>query len=226
MYVLLAEDDRKLGKLISHMLKKEKHVVDWLTTGEDVYDYAVGTAYDLLILDWMMPQEDGVSICHRLRRDGYQGAILLLTARDALDDRVKGLDAGADDYIVKPFEFAELFARMRALTRRSQTPIQDDVIQLDNLVIRCTEHTIHRNGEEIQLTPREYQLFELLARNRGQIIRRDVILERIWGYDAEVTSNALDALVRLLRKKIDRPGERKLIQNVRGIGYKVEADYV
>lgn len=222
MYILLAEDDQKLGKLITHMLKKEAYTVEWLDSGHDVYDCVHASSYDVIILDWMMPGEDGVSICRRLRASGYEGAILLLTARDTLDDRVCGLDAGADDYLVKPFQFAELFARVRALARRSRTPLQTDTITAGDLTLCCTQHTLERNGAVIQLTPREFQLLELLLRNQGQVVPRDVILDRIWGYDTDVSSNTLDAFVRLLRKKIDTAGERKLIHNVRGIGYRLE----
>jgi DNA-binding response OmpR family regulator len=147
---------------------------------------------------------------------------LLLTARDSVDDRVCGLDAGADDYLVKPFDFAELFARIRSLLRRRQLPLAEEVIPIRDLLLNCNQRSVQRNGEDIQLTPREFQLLELLARNRGHIVPRDTILDRVWGYDAEVSSNTLDAFVRLLRKKIDRPGESTLIRNVRGIGYKLE----
>ncbi|WCN36351.1 response regulator transcription factor [Aneurinibacillus uraniidurans] len=222
MYVLVAEDDQKLGKLITHMLKKEAHTVDWFDSGHDVVESVQASAYDAVILDWMMPGEDGVSICRRLRAAGYTGGILLLTARDELDDRVCGLDAGADDYLVKPFEFAELLARVRALARRTRTPLVADTIEAGGLVLHCTEHTLRQNDTVIQLTPREFQLMELLLRNRGQVVPRDVILERIWGYDADISSNTLDAFVRLLRKKIDTSGSHKLIQNVRGIGYRLE----
>lgn len=223
MNILLAEDDRKLGNLIAHMLQKEKHTVDWVQNGEDAFDYATSTNYDILILDWMMPGESGVNLCRRLRNSGHQAPILMLTAKDTLDDRVQGLDAGADDYLVKPFEFAELFARLRALSRRSVIPLKEETIKIGNLELHCNSHTFIRNGEEIQLTPREFQLLELLARNRGQVIPREVIYERVWGYEADVTSNTIDAFVRLLRKKIDRPGQKKLISNVRGVGYKLEA---
>ena len=120
MQILLAEDDSRLGNLIVHMLKKERHTVDWVQNGNDAFDYALNTLYDIIILDWMMPGDSGVNVCRRLRNDGYQGPVLMLTAKDTLDDRVHGLDAGADDYLVKPFEFAELFARIRALSRRAK----------------------------------------------------------------------------------------------------------
>ncbi|WP_027417298.1 response regulator transcription factor [Aneurinibacillus terranovensis] len=226
MHILLAEDDKKLGRLIVHMLKAEGYLVDWVISGRQAYEYTLFGEYDLIIMDWMMPETDGISVCKRLREDNYQGAILVLTARDALDDCVTGLDAGADDYLVKPFEFDELFARIRALTRRSYVEIKEEIIQVADLVLHCNQRSIIKKGKEIRLTPREFQLLELLARNRGQVIPRDIILDRIWGYDSEVTSNTLDAFVRLLRKKIDRPGENKLIQNVRGVGYKLEVKNV
>jgi len=223
MNILLAEDDRKLGNLIAHMLQKEKHTVDWVQNGEDAYDYAISSNYDVIILDWMMPGDSGVNVCRRLRSEGYQTPILMLTAKDSLDDRVQGLDSGADDYLVKPFEFAELFARLRALSRRAMIPLKEDVITIGDLKLYCNSHTLYRNGEEIQLTPREFQLLELLARNQGQVIPREVIYERVWGYEADVTNNTIDAFVRLLRKKIDRHGQKKHIHNVRGVGYKLEA---
>lgn len=223
MNILLAEDDERLGKLIVHMLKKEKHTVDWVTNGRDAFNYAIGIAYDLLILDWMMPHESGVTVCHKLRDGGYNGAILLLTARDALDDRVTGLDAGADDYLLKPFAFAELFARIRALGRRTSSVIQDETITVADLTLHTGTRKVYRNNKEIYLTPKEFQLLELLMRNNGHVMSRDILIDRIWGYDADVTNNNLDAFLRLLRKKIDQAGKQKLIHTVRGIGYTLEA---
>ncbi|GIM46608.1 DNA-binding response regulator [Collibacillus ludicampi] len=222
MKVLLAEDELRLGQLIAHMLKKKGHIVDWVTQGEDAYDYALASYYDVLILDWMMPGEDGVSVCRRLRQENYEGAILLLTAKDSVHDRVEGLDAGADDYLIKPFEFDELFARLRALSRRNYAPIQKDIVSIDDLVINRTNYTVQRGDQSIQLTPREFQLLDLLLRNRGQVLTREVILDRIWGYDAEITSNPVDAYIKLLRKKIDTPGKKTLIQSIRGVGYKLD----
>ncbi|MBP1931009.1 response regulator transcription factor [Ammoniphilus resinae] len=222
MHILLAEDDRRLGTLISHMLKKEHHTVEWVTNGKDAYDYASLTTYDLLILDWMMPELDGIDVCLQLRKESYNGAILMLTARDALDDRVKGLDAGADDYLLKPFAFEELFARIRALTRRSGQSIQKDVIEVRGLILDCTEHTVMLNGEKIHLTPREFQLLELMMRNAGQVLTREIILDRVWGFDNEVNTNTVDAYIKLLRKKLENPGDPPFIQNVRGVGYKLE----
>jgi DNA-binding response OmpR family regulator len=223
MNLLLAEDDQRLGQLVTHLLKKkEGHQVDWVTRGDEAYEYAKTVAYDVIILDWMMPQMDGLEVCRQLRKDGYAGAILMLTARDAVQDRVQGLDVGADDYMVKPFEFEELQARVRALGRRSFTPIQKEVITLPGLEVNRSDHTVSRAGVEVQLSPREFQLLDLLLQNRGQVLPRELILDRVWGYDSDVTKNAIDATVKLLRKKLDMPGVDTLIKSVRGVGYKIE----
>lgn len=222
MLLLLAEDDKRLGNLVVHMLKKEKHQVDWVQNGEDALLFAKNSDYDLIILDWMMPKKDGITVCKELRSNGYDGAILMVTAKDGLEDRVKGLDYGADDYIVKPFEFAELFARIRALQRRISKPlVQDEILTVGTIQLNVITHVVEKDGQEIQLTPKEYQLLELFLRNPNQTLPRDLLIDRIWGYDAEVNSNNLDALVRLLRKKIEDDGTH-LIQNIRGVGYKIE----
>lgn len=222
MNILLAEDDRILGTLIVQMLEKEFYSVDWVYNGADAYHNASISNYDLLILDWMMPEEDGVNVCSRLRKAGFQGGVIMLTARDSLEDCVQGLDAGADDCLVKPFEFMELLARIRALFRRIQTPIQENIIQVADLVLDCNSHSVFRYDNEIRLTPREFQLMELLMRNYSQVIPKELILERIWGYEATVTMNTLEAFVRLLRKKINCSNHPKLIHNIRGVGYKLE----
>lgn len=223
MRILLAEDDPRLGPLIVHMLKKERHTTDWVKNGEDALDYTAQTTYDLLILDWMMPLKDGVTVCKELRAQGYKSGILMLTAKDALSNRVAGLDAGADDYLVKPFEFAELFARIRSLSRRIQQPISENQLTLGSFKLNLINHTLLCGEEVITLTIKEFQLMELLIRNYGRVITREIILERIWGYEMEITSNTLDALVKLLRKKLDCCEQPLVIQNIRGVGYKLEA---
>lgn len=223
MRILLAEDDQRLGNLVKHMLEQEKHQVEWVQQGDEVFDLVSYTAFDVLVLDWMMPGATGLEVCDRLRKRGYQGAILMLTARDAVDDRVLGLDTGVDDYLVKPFEFAELTARLRALARRGVIPLQEEVVQTEGLVLNRTTHMLQRGNKEIQLSSREFQILDLLLQNRGRVVPREVIIDRIWGLDTEVTSNNLDAYVRLLRKKINSSFTKPLITNVRGIGYKLEA---
>lgn len=222
MNILLAEDDRILGTLIVQMLEKEFYSVDWVYNGADAYHVASTFNYDLLILDWMMPEEDGVNVCSRLRKDGFQGGIMMLTARDSLEDLVQGLDAGADDYLVKPIESMELLARIRALLRRSQTPIQENNIRAADFVLDCTSHSIFCHGSEIRLTPREFQLMELLIRNYGKVVPKEIIIDRIWGYEATVTINTLEAFVRLLRKKLECSQHQQLIHTIRGVGYKLE----
>lgn len=222
MKILLAEDDARLGRLIEHMLSAEHHEVDWVLSGDEALQRAADGVYDVLVLDWMMPGLSGVEACRQLREQGYSRPILMLTARDALDDRIKGLDAGADDYLVKPFEFGELFARLRALLRRGDAPLQEELSEVGNWILNRSRRTLYREDMEINLSAREFQLLDLLVQNRGRVLPREVLLDRIWGLGSEVSDNSLDAYVRLLRKKLDRPGEPPLISTVRGIGYKVD----
>ncbi len=223
MNILLAEDDLTLGELIVHLLKKKgEHKVDWVKDGEMAYDYALASYYDVLVLDWMMPNGDGVEVSRRLRKEGYSGAILMLTAKDSLQDRVEGLDSGADDYIVKPFEIDELLARLRALSRRNYAPILEEEITIYNLVLNRTSHTVQFDHNIVQLTPREFQLLNLLVQNKGHVLPREIILDRIWGYDTDVSTKTVDATIKLLRKKLDSITEQELIQSIRGVGYKFE----
>ncbi|MCW2278623.1 response regulator transcription factor [Heliophilum fasciatum] len=223
MQVLIAEDDRRLGQLTVHMLQREGHKVVWVQDGAAAYEQALEGSYDILILDWMMPREDGVSVCRRLREDGYSGAILMLTARDAVEDRVDGLDAGADDYLVKPFAFAELSARMRAMYRRGTVPLVDDTMTIGGFTLDRNRRVVTCGGEAITLTTREFQLLDLLMQNRGQVMTRELLMDRVWGVGADVTDNALDAYVRLLRKKLESVEGEMRIRTVRGLGYCLEA---
>ncbi|MCY8233934.1 response regulator transcription factor [Priestia endophytica] len=223
MNILLAEDDLQLGELISFMLKKkEGYKVDWVMEGADAYDYALAAHYEILILDWMMPNGDGVEVCRRLRKKGYSGAILMLTAKDTVQNRIEGLDSGADDYLIKPFEIEELLARLRALSRRNYAPIKEEEIHLLDMVLNRTSQTILQDDQEIQLSPREFQLLDLLLQNRGQVLPRELILDRIWGYDTDVSIKTIDATVKLLRKKLGQFGKHDMIQSIRGVGYKCE----
>lgn len=222
MRVLLAEDDQRLGKLIQFMMEKNEIQVDWVESGDMAYEYAMYDAYDIVVLDWMMPIESGLSACKRLRDSGYQQAILLLTARDAVEDRVMGLDMGADDYLVKPFEFSELMARLRALARRTERKIQQDTIPVGAFTLNRTRKALKKGEQEIQLSPREFQIFDLLAQNIGNTVPREVILDRIWGLESEVSSNNIDSYVKLLRKKMGLGEGTMTIHTVRGVGYKLE----
>ena len=209
----------------SFMLEQHDIKVEWVTNGSDIYEYAMYTEYDILILDWMMPGENGVDACARLRKDGYQKAILMLTARDSVEDRVTGLDAGADDYLVKPFEFEELLARLRALGRRSTQKIQQDVVQVGEFSLNRTAKVLKKKDQVIQLSPREFQIFDLLAQNIGIVVPRDIILDRIWGLESDVSSNNIDSYMKILRKKLDEgDGAQSVIKTVRGVGYKLEAN--
>ena len=224
MRVLLAEDDARLGKLTKYMMEQNGIQVEWVKRGDEIVEYANYDDYDVLVLDWMMPGESGVDACKRLRENGYEKAILILTARDDVADRVTGLDAGADDYLVKPFEFAELLARLRALGRRSSQKIQQDVVKVGDFTLNRTAKVLKKKDQVIQLSPREFQIFDLLAQNLGIVVPREIILDRIWGLESEVSSNNIDSYVKLIRKKLDLGDGSTMIQTSRGVGYKLEAE--
>jgi len=221
--ILLAEDDVKLGRLIKHMLETEQHQVEWVVRGDEAVERATDAVFDIVLMDWMMPGLSGLDACRQLREQGYQKPVLMLTAKDAVDDKVRGLDGGADDYLIKPFEFSELFARLRALGRRGEAPLQEEIVTMGIWQLNRTRRTVVRRNSEIQLSAREYQLLDVLIQNRGLVVPREVLLDRIWGLGSEVSDNNLDAYIRLLRKKIDEPETETLIQTVRGIGYRVGA---
>ena len=221
--VLLAEDDTKLGKLISYMLMQNRVQVEWIQNGADIFEYAMYSEYDILILDWMMPNVSGIDACRQLRDAGYERAILMLTAKDSVEDRVTGLDAGADDYLVKPFEFDELLARLRALSRRSTQKIQQEVVEVGEFTLNRTTKVLKKKNQIIQLSPREFQLFDLLSQNLGVVVPREIILDRIWGSERDITSNNIDSYMKILRKKLNDVDGSITIKTVRGIGYRLEA---
>lgn len=223
--ILVAEDEDRLRKNIVHIIMKENHHVDSVDNGQDAVDYSEANDYDLLILDWMMPELSGIEVCQQLRRSGFDGGILMLTARDDSDDIIFGLDNGADDYLVKPFKMEVLLARIRALLRRKNKSIEQ-VLQVENLVLNIDRRVLLRGEIEIELTKNEFLLLEYLFVNKGRVLTREQIFETIWGYDQDVSNNALDALVKLVRKKIDEDGQMSFIQNVRGIGYKMREAHV
>ncbi|MDN3956417.1 response regulator transcription factor [Sporolactobacillus laevolacticus] len=219
MKVLLAEDDLRLGKLIMKMLKKEQFTADWVDNGETAYDQALTGDYDVIILDWMLPEKDGIEVSRLLRKEGYSGAILMLTARDALEDRVQGLDSGADDYMMKPFAFEELFARLRSLYRRNFFPVDQNVIRTHDLTIDLTNHLIKKNDELLSLTSREYQLLVYFVKNTGRILSKEMIMSRVWEESSDVTFNTMEAFVKLLRKKLGQSKQSSYIKTIRGLGY-------
>ena len=218
MRILLVEDESDLRQIIKKRLIKEKYTVDDCQDGLEAEDYIDMTEYDGIILDGMRPGKDGLDILKEMRRKGNHTPVLMLTARDSIEDRVKGLDYGADDYLVKPFSFEELLARLRAVMRRKPVFVSE-VLTVDDLQMNLHTKDVMRNGERIELSSKEYMLLEYLMQNKNIVLSREQIQERVWGYDFEGGSNVVDVYIRYLRKKIDHENEKKLIQTVRGVGY-------
>ena len=225
MKILIAEDDQRLRKNIVHIIQKEFHHVDAVDNGQDALEYIQFDDYDLVILDWMMPKLSGIEVCQEVRNRGFSGGVVMLTAKDDSTDIIQGLDAGADDYVVKPFKMEELLARIRAVLRRKDKPIQQTV-QVEDLTLHLDSRTLFRENNEIILTKNEFLLLEYLFVNKGIVLTRDQIYLHVWGYDQDVTNNNLDALVKLVRKKIDEGRPKSMIENIRGIGYRVRESNV
>jgi DNA-binding response OmpR family regulator len=224
MRVLLAEDDQRIAGFISKGLHEEGYLVQCVADGEQALEYALADPdmpFDLVILDILIPNRDGLSVCRELRTRGLHMPILLLTALDGLDDRVRGLDSGADDYLVKPFAFPELMARLRALSRRMPITSKSSTFQVGDLVLDTTNHNAQRGNRRIDLSPREYHLLEYLMRHSGRPVSRTTILQAIWSFDYDGASNVVDVYVGYLRRKIDHEGEPPLVHTVRGVGYKI-----
>jgi two-component system OmpR family response regulator len=216
--ILLVEDEEKLAKFVQLELSYEGYEVDVANDGLTGLMTARDKDPDLIILDWMMPGLSGVEVCRRLRQTGTQTPIILLTAKDEVKDRVEGLDAGADDYVVKPFSIEELLARVRAHLRRNE-PQDADMLVFDNLTLNRKTRQITRGQREIELTSKEFDLLEYLMTNPKQVLTRDRILEEVWGYDFMGDSNIIEVYIRYLRLKLEAEGEKRLIQTVRGVGY-------
>lgn len=221
MKVLLAEDDKNLGKLLSVLLRKHNITVDWTEDGQTAYEKCYGDGYDVLILDWMLPQMSGVELCKQLRDEEYAGKILLLTARDTIEDKVQGLNSGADDYMVKPFDVQELVARLNALVRRPGQYMAEN-LQYGKYVLERGSYSLVYENQKIELRPREFKLLEILLNNKGHIIPREILQERVWGINNDVTENNFDVHIRLLRKKIAALSGENIIHTARGVGYYVE----
>ncbi len=221
--VLVVEDEIKMAGLIRRGLKADGMAADVAVKGEDALWMAGSTEYDAIVLDVMLPGMDGFEVCRRLRADGVWAPVLMLTARDAVEDRVRGLDTGADDYLTKPFSFAELSARLRALARRG--PIeQATVLRAGDLELDPATKRVARGGVEIALSAKEHQLLETFMRRAGQVLDRYQLLEHAWDYEYENRSNVVDVYVRYLREKIDRPFGVVSIETVRGAGYRLRPD--
>lgn len=220
MRILLAEDDKRLSKMVAYLLKKENYIVDCVYDGEEAMSYIDLADYDIAILDWMMPKYDGIEVCRHIRRKGCQTAVLMLTARDSLDDRIEGLDSGADDYLAKPFEFPELLARLRALSRRVNKTFYSDEVSCGDLKLNCSGAVLSRQDVQVSLSPRECQLVELLMRNENRTLPREQIISKVWGYDAEINSNTLDVTMKSIRHKLSKLDLNGSVKTIRGIGYK------
>jgi DNA-binding response OmpR family regulator len=225
MRILVIEDDARLARVIARVLQQEHFDVDLAHDGETGLDQALTGAYDALIVDWMLPGRDGVAIVRELRAERVDTPALMLTARGEMPQRVEGLNAGADDYLGKPFAFEELLARLRALLRRGERPLLAPVMTIGEIAIDFASHAVSRGGQPVPLSPREFALLELLARHRGQVLSRDQILERVWGFDADPRGNVVDLYIHYLRRKLDPDGQdaQPLIQTIRGAGYLIPA---
>ena len=224
MRILVVEDERKVASFLRQGLQEEGHAVEIAGDGVAALDLLLGEpGYDLAILDLMLPKRDGFDVLRTLRRRHVQTPVLILTARDAVPDKVTGLDLGADDYLTKPFAFEELLARVRALLRRREGP-RAPVLALADLVLDPATRTVTRGGRRMTLTAREYALLEYFLRNAGRVLTRPMIAQHVWGLDFDPESNIIDVYVGYVRRKIDAEGERRLLHTVRGAGYMLSAD--
>ena len=220
MRILIAEDEKDLNRIITSRLKAEHYSVDSCFDGREALEYLESAEYDAAVLDIMMPGLSGLEVLKRIRAEGNQVPVLFLTARDGVDDRVKGLDCGADDYLVKPFAFEELLARLRVMLRRTAgNSHTTDELTLADLTINMKSHQVARGGRAIELSGKEYAVLEYLMRNQGHVLSREQIEQHVWSFDYEGGSNMVDVYIRYLRRKIDEGFEQKLIHTVRGAGY-------
>ena len=218
MRILVAEDEKNLNRLIVSRLTAEHYSVDACFDGGEAMAYLESAEYDAVVLDIMMPVMDGLAVLKKMRAKGMSTPVLILTARDSIEDRVTGLDAGANDYLVKPFAFEELLARIRVLLRKPREA-SDSVCRVDDLEIHMDTHQVFRGGQEIRLSGKEFALLRYMAQNEGIVLSRDRLEEHLWNFDYAGGSNVIDVYIRYLRKKIDEGHERKLIHTVRGAGY-------
>jgi len=226
MKILLVEDEARLATAVRRVLDDEGYATDWAADGADGLTRAEASEYDVILLDVMLPSYDGYEIARRLRADGSTVPILMLTARDGIQDRVRGLDAGADDYLVKPFALAELLARVRALSRRARMAevAESPRLSVADLELDMRSHDARRGQRRIELTAREFSLLETLMRHPGQVMTRAQLLDTVWSYDSIVESNVVDIYIHYLRNKIDKGFDHKLIRTVRGTGYSIRSD--
>lgn len=224
MKLLIVEDEKRLCQTVAKHLKDEGYTVDMCYDGSDALDYINGTEYDAVILDIMLPGIDGISVLKKIRAKKLKTPVLLLTARSSVEDKVAGLDSGADDYLTKPFALDELSARIRVMIRRSGVERVDNTITAGPLTLDTEKKIAVREGKEIKLTAKEYSILEYLMHNKGIVLSRDKIMHHIWNYDYEGGSNIIDVYIRTLRNKVDAGFDQKLIQTVRGMGYVIKTE--
>jgi DNA-binding response OmpR family regulator len=223
MRILVVEDERRMAEVLRQALAEEGYTVSVAMDGREGLSLAETGEFDLIVLDVMLPGLSGFEIARRLRANRNQTPLLMLTARDSTKDMVEGLDTGADDYLTKPFSFEVLLARVRAVSRRG--PIAQPVcLEVAGLTMNPGTREVHRGGRPIELTKTEYAILELLMRSAGRVVTRDALIERVWGGDSDIASNTLDAFIRLLRARIEEPGQVRLIRTVRGVGYSLKPE--
>lgn len=224
MRILLVEDDRGTSRFIKKGLSEKGYTVDAVFDGEEGLYMATSQSYDVIILDVMLPEMNGFEVLKGLRKDGIVAPVIFLTARDEKNDVVHGLELGADDYLIKPFSFPELLARIKAVMRRGQKDFESSRIIVADLSLNLISRTAERGGQVIELSGKEFSLLEYLMRNAGQILTRTMILEHVWGYDFDTASNIIDVHINRLRAKIDKDSDVKLIKTIKGVGYVLKAE--
>lgn len=224
MHVLVVEDDRKISDFIVQGLRQEGYAVDVADNGIDAFQMAMAGAYDAAVVDVMLPRMNGLDVIQDLRREGNLTPVLILSARNSVDDRIKGLQAGGDDYLVKPFSFAELIARLQALVRRATSTAEPTTLTVADLTLDLIRRTATRAGQSIELQPREFALLEYLVRNRGKIVSKTMIMDHVWGYDFDPSTNVVESRISRLRDKVDRDFEAPLIKTIRGAGYVIRTE--
>jgi DNA-binding response OmpR family regulator len=221
MYVLVVEDDERVARIVARGLSEAGNRVEMAHDGLEGLQRAGTGAYDIVILDILLPHMDGLTVCRQLRKQRVRTPILMLTARDSVPDRVRGLDAGADDYLVKPFSMDELHARIRALVRRAAEEPDDQALHVGDLTLDLGARVARRGDRTIELTTKEFEVLEYLMRHRGQVLTKSQMSDHVWGYDAALTSNVVETYIHYLRNKIDRGYPRPLIRTIRGVGYSI-----
>lgn len=226
MRILVVEDEKKINDIIVKTLKQEKYGVDSCFDGEEALNYIFSVEYDIILLDIMLPKKNGFEVMESIRKKGIKTPVLFLTARDQIEDRVKGLDLGADDYLVKPFAFEELLARIRVVLRKNSVSGEDsgNILKIANLTLDCNKHEVFRDEISIKLSAKEFSILEYMMRNKGRVVSKEKIEEHVWDFDYEGGSNIVEVYIKFLRKKIDNDFSPKLIHTIRRVGYVLKVE--